>query len=151
MRVILFSLLLSTSLFAKECPQSATTYSCVKYLRNHDGDTITFGPRWAGEKNFKLRVVGIDTAEMVRKGKGSPCQFEKAREAKAFVAQALKNAKDITITGVTGADKYGRTLGNVVYDGKDLKKELLSRGLAMVYVNRRQKNINWCNVKPERL
>lgn len=142
--LILF--LLSFPLLAVECPQSKEAYSCAKYLSNYDGDTITFAPHNGGKK-FKLRVLGIDTPEIVKKGKGTPCQFDKSQEAKKFVAASLKEARRIDVSGITGLDKYGRVLGKVVYDGKELDKELLKRGLAMVYKKRRQKNMNWCQLK----
>lgn len=142
---MILSLFFASALAAVDCPQSKTTYSCVKYLHNYDGDTVTIVTN--GEnKRLRIRVLGIDTPEIVGKGKGTPCQYDKGQKARTFVHEELKKASKINVTGITGPDKYGRVLGKITYDGKALDQELITRGLAMIYRYPRPKNIDWCKV-----
>ena len=118
------------------------TLESAKYIRNYDGDTVTFDiPNLhpvIGDA-VSIRVRGIDTPEI--RGK---CQKEKdlAYEAKKVVADALIGVKDITLTEV-GRGKYFRLVANILADGKDLSKILLDKQLAVVY-NGGTKTKNWC-------
>ncbi len=114
----------------------------VKYVKNYDGDTITFNISYLhpiiGE-NISVRVNGIDTPEI--KGR---CEKEKidARIVKTFVNSELKNAKTIDLVNIN-REKYFRILADVIYDGKNLKQELIKNGLAIEY-NGGTKLKNWC-------
>jgi len=114
----------------------------VKYVKNYDGDTITFNISYVhpiiGE-SISVRVNGVDTPEI--KGK---CEKEKidARIVKIFVSNELKNAKTIDLINVN-REKYFRILADVVYDGKNLKEELIKNGLAVEY-NGGTKLKDWC-------
>ena len=49
------------------CVHTETTLKCVRYVRNYDGDTITFdidGLHSIVGKNISVRVLGIDTPEI---------------------------------------------------------------------------------------
>lgn len=114
----------------------------VKYVKNYDGDTITFNISYLhpiiGE-NISVRVNGIDTPEI--KGK---CEKEKidSKRVKTFVNNELKNAKTIDLVNIN-REKYFRILADVVYDGKNLKQELIKNGFAVEY-NGGTKLKNWC-------
>lgn len=114
----------------------------VKYVKNYDGDTITFNISYLhpiiGE-SISVRVNGIDTPEI--KGK---CEKEKmdARIVKIFVSNELKNAKTINLVNIN-REKYFRILADVIYDGKNLKQELIKNGLAVEY-NGGTKLKDWC-------
>lgn len=118
------------------------TLDRVQYVRNYDGDTVTFNiPNIhpvIGER-VSIRVRGIDTPEI--RGK---CQKEKdlAYEAKAVVKNALVGVKDITLTEV-GRGKYFRLVANIIADGTSLAQILLDKELAVVY-NGGTKTKNWC-------
>jgi len=114
----------------------------VEFVKNHDGDTITVNipgyPDIIG-KEIPVRVLGIDAPEI----KGI-CDNEalSAVQAKRFVTLELTGASKINIVEV-GRDKYFRIDGDVVYDGKSLRKEMLDRGYAYPYDGMTKIN-HWC-------
>ena len=85
----------------------------------HDGDTITV--RTAAEA-LKVRVAGVDCPEF-----GQPW----SSRAKQFTSQ-LVFGKTVTVEP-RGADQYGRTIGRVLVDSRDLSEELLRAGMAWRY------------------
>ena len=104
----------------------------VEYVKNYDGDTITFNIKGVhpllGE-NVSVRLRGVDTPEI--RGR---CQAEKelALKAKRFVANILRRAKRINLRRVARG-KYFRIVADVEVDGRDLKAMLLERGLGVPY------------------
>ncbi len=128
-----------------KCQHDANTFRCVKYLKNHDGDTVTFDipnihPLLG--KKISVRVAHLDTAET--KGK-LPCEKEAARTAKRLTESLLKNAKQIDLANVQ-RDKYFRVLADVVVDGKSIKDLLLKNQLAYSYEGKTKQKIDWCKV-----
>ena len=77
-------------------------YEGAIYVRNYDGDTITFNLPGLhpiiGEK-INIRVNGIDTPEI--RGK---CEKEKydAKQAKEMVTDILKDAEQIELKNIAG-------------------------------------------------
>ena len=94
-------------------------YEGAVYVRNYDGDTITFNlPSLhpiIGEK-ISIRVNGIDTPEI--KGK---CEKEKydAKQAQQMVADILKDAEQIDLKNMERG-KYFRIAADVIVDGESL-------------------------------
>ena len=131
------------------CRDSHTnsTFYCVKYKSNYDGDTVTVNipnvhPLLG--KDINIRVLGVDTPEMY----GTlPCEKEKALEAKKFVKNHLINAKNIKLTGL-GRGKYFRIVADIVADGKSIAKLLEQKKLAYPYFGGTKKRINWCTFSP---
>lgn len=125
------------------CAHDAHTFRCVKFLKNYDGDTLTFDipnvPPILGKK-INVRVAGLDTPEI--KGK-SPCEKEAARTAKKLIESILKSAKVIHLNNIQ-RDKYFRILAEVSVDGKSLKEILLKNNLAYQYQGQTKKKVNWC-------
>ncbi|MBI3654045.1 MAG: thermonuclease family protein [Acidobacteria bacterium] len=85
-----------------------------------DGDTITLLD--PGNKQFKIRFQGIDAPE----------------SRQAFGQRSKQNLSDLvfgkTVTvEFEKTDRYGRTLGKVLLDGKDINLEQLKAGLAWFY------------------
>ena len=119
---------------------SALARTDVKYIKNYDGDTITFNVG-------KVRVLGIDTAELRSK---KPCEKEFGKIAQAFVQKELKTAKQIYLTNNEKRDIFGRILARVHYDGKDLSQVLLDQKLAVAYVPKKRRKVNWCKVQEKR-
>lgn len=145
-------LLLSSFLYAAECPHGSDRFNCVKFIKNYDGDTLTMdipGVHPFFGNNIKVRVRGIDTPEM--KGKG-PCEKEWGRAARGLVEAELKHAKriDLVVRFKDRLDKYGRLLADVVYDGKSLKDILIKNRLAVAYEGKKKQQINWCAMKGQR-
>lgn len=142
-----------TVLASSDCTHGPGQFSCVKYLRNYDGDTMTFdlpGVHKIFGSKTKVRLQGVDTAEIKPKGKELPCEKEWARAAQRWVQEQLKSAKRIDLTKINGKDRYGRLLAQVVYDGKDLKQGLLDNHLAVPYVGKKKARVNWCELKLKR-
>ena len=135
---ILFFLLLPSYSTAK----SFGDYQNPTYVRNYDGDTITFNlpdlHPIIGEK-ISVRVNGIDPPEI----KGN-CEKEKfkAQQAKEMVAEILKDAEQITLKNMERG-KYFRIAADVLIDGEDLGDMLVEAGVAVRYGGRK-KSHKWC-------
>jgi len=84
-----------------------------------DGDTITV--RTATE-TLKVRVAFVDCPEV-----GHPW----SSRAKQFTSRMVFG-KTVTVEP-RGADQYGRTIGRVLVDNRDLGEELLRAGMAWRY------------------
>ncbi len=137
--IIIFLLLLAHSpAYAK----SFGDYEGAIYLRNYDGDTVTFNLPGLhpiiGEK-ISIRVNGIDTPEI--RGK---CEKEKydAKQAKEMVADILRDAEQITLRNLERG-KYFRIVADVIVDGEDLADMLVEAGMAVRYGGGR-KTYQWC-------
>ena len=117
-------------------------YSGAVYLRNYDGDTITFNlpglHSIIGEK-ISIRVNGIDTPEI--KGK---CEKEKydAQQVRDMVADILKDAEQITLKNMERG-KYFRIAADVFVDGENLSEVLVGAGMAIRYSGGK-KTFDWC-------
>ena len=117
-------------------------YEGAVYVRNYDGDTITFNLPGLhpiiGEK-ISIRVNGIDTPEI--KGK---CEKEKydAQQAQQMVADILKDAEQITLKNMEPG-KYFRIAADVIVDGENLSDVLIEAGMAIRY-DGGKKTHKWC-------
>lgn len=114
----------------------------VTYVRNYDGDTITFdihGIHPLIGDHIDIRVRGIDTPEI--RGK---CEQEKiqGRTARKLVESLLRKSKSIRLKDV-GREKYFRVLADVEVDGKNLAEVLIKNGLAVPYDGGTK--IDWCS------
>lgn len=97
---------------------SGITYSVVRIT---DGDTFVATD---GNILFKVRIAGMDAPEKVQ-GYG--------KVAKSALG-TLISGKNISIKTVgNGMDQYGRVLGIVFVDGKDVAENLIQQGLATYY------------------
>jgi endonuclease YncB( thermonuclease family) len=84
-----------------------------------DGDTITV---LEGTTQYKIRLSGVDAPE-------SKQPF--GQKAKQFTSAQVFN-KTVSIA-VVDKDRYGRLVGDVTIDGKNLSQELVKAGLAWHY------------------
>ena len=142
-----FTFLLSfTFLVSGSIPVNATQmygdYEGAIYLRNYDGDTITFNlPNLHPiiGKKIAVRVNGIDTPEI----RGN-CDKEKynAEQAKGWVEDLLKDAERIDLKNLQRG-KYFRIVADVYADGENLAEALVDSGMAVRY-NGGKKNARWC-------
>lgn len=139
------SLALSTQ--SAQCQHTPTSFKCVKYLKNYDGDTLTVnipGVHPLFGDHVSVRVKSIDTPEI--KGK-LPCEKEKARIAQKLIENLLKNARTIELANVE-RDKYFRVLADVIVDQKNLSEVLIKNQLAYKYEGGTKEKTNWCLRKP---
>ena len=104
-------------------PLHAAQYKCTRVT---DGDTIT-----VTQNGFKttIRLVGIDAPEKSRK-KHEPGQPFSQASTKYLAGMVLNKNVDIVSYG---NDRYGRTLGVVYVDGKNVNLEMVKAGFAEVY------------------
>ena len=86
----------------------------------HDGDTLTVLA--AGREAAKVRLVEIDAPESA--------QPYGARSKEAL--SDLVYARTVRVRS-EGRDRYGRTLGRVYVDGRDVNKAMVRAGAAWVY------------------
>jgi micrococcal nuclease len=157
MQTLIFTILIALFphhvLAAESCAHDSTTFRCVKFVKNYDGDTITFDIPNVHSllgKNISVRVAHLDTPEI--RGK-LPCEKESARTAQRLIENLLKRAKRIDLENV-GRDKYFRILADVIVDGKSIKDLLMKNNLAYKYEGGTKENVNWCErmssvTKPE--
>jgi micrococcal nuclease len=117
-------------------------YEGAVYVRNYDGDTITFNlPNLHPiiGKKIRVRLNGIDTPEI--KGK---CDKEKydAEQAREMVGDILKGAEKITLKNMQRGN-YFRIASDVIVDGESLADILIEAGMAVRY-DGGKKNSRWC-------
>ncbi len=124
--------LLPPHLSADDCTHTKASFKCVQYIKNYDGDTVTFnipGAHPLFGNNISIRVNGLDTPEIRTKNK---CEKSKARIAKKLVQNQLRNAKKIDLINIKRG-KYFRIVADIIYDGKNLKNIVLKNKLAYPY------------------
>jgi micrococcal nuclease len=125
--------------------KSFGNYEGAIYLRNYDGDTITFNLPGLhpiiGEK-ISIRVNGIDTPEI----KGA-CEKEKydAKQAREMVAETLTDAEQIILKNMERG-KYFRIAADVIVDGENLSDILIGAGMAVRY-DGGKKTHKWCRME----
>jgi micrococcal nuclease len=98
----------------------------LKVTRVSDGDTIKV--RGASSETT-IRLVGIDAPEISHK---------KREPSQPFGQAATKHLADLVLNKTAeikeyGQDRYGRTLGVVFVDGKNVNLEMIKAGYAEVY------------------
>jgi micrococcal nuclease len=126
------------------CDHTPTQFSCVRYLRNYDADTITVEisdvhPLLGHEA--QVRVNGIDAPEVRTK---DACEAKAADSARLRAKEILTAAKRIDLLNVA-KDKYFRILADVFVDGFSLADILLKEGLAVSYDGGRKEIVKWCD------
>ena len=106
-----------------------------KVTRVTDGDTI----KVTGDgSNITIRLVGIDAPETSKK-KNEPGQPFSQKSTKYLASLVLNKVVDLKSYG-TG--RYGRTLGVVFVNGKNVNLEMVKAGLAEAYKGRPAKGFN---------
>lgn len=113
LRALILSATLPTHAQAAEIP--------VKIIQITDGDTV--GMIDAEKRYFKVRLSGIDSPE--RKQAFS----DKAKEA----LSAKVFEKDIVLDE-SGKDRYGRVLGVLKLEGRNINREMVAEGWAWQFV-----------------
>ncbi len=142
MKRLAFPILALLLLPSYSSAKSFGNYEGAIYIRNYDGDTITFNlPSLhpiIGEK-ISIRVNGIDTPEI--RGKCKKETYD-AKQAKKMVEDILKDAERITLKNMERG-KYFRIMADVIVDGEDLGEVLVEAGMAVRY-DGGKKTHKWC-------
>lgn len=102
-----------------------------------DGDTISIGSE-------VIRLKGFDAPELF--SPGCTLEYTHALAAKKFLVN-LMSVPWVTIVRTKFKDKYGRTLGDVLVDGKSVSEIMISKGYAVPYYTNKSntKRIDWCD------
>ena len=129
------------------CHHDDNNFRCVKYVKNYDGDTVTFNipsihPFFG--KNIPVRLGGIDTPEIRTK---DSCEQKLATKAKQVVHDLLTNAKCIYLQNIERG-KYFRIVADIIFDGKSLTRYLLDNKYGYPYSGNKKQKPNWCGFKP---
>ncbi len=106
-----------------------------KVTRVSDGDTVKAKGH---DIEIKVRLVGIDTPETGKK-KRDPGQ-PYSQKAKKHLGDLILN-KIVDIKGY-GLDRYGRVLGVIHLDGRNINLEMVKAGLAEVYRGKSPKDFS---------
>jgi endonuclease YncB( thermonuclease family) len=122
----------ATSLPAVSLPSSSTPSVSLRVI---DGDTVEV--RTTGEV---IRLPNIDTPET---GGRAQCAAERSAgdAATRAATQFIASANSITINRTDRQDRYGRTIGFVLIDGRDLGEAMIADGHARPWRGRREP---WC-------
>ena len=97
-----------------------------KVVRVYDGDTVK---AVGHDIEIKVRLVGIDAPETSKGKRKSGQPF--GRKAEKHLAGLVLN-KIVNIKGY-GSDRYGRILGEIYIDDKNVNLEMVKTGYAEVY------------------
>lgn len=89
----------------------------------HDGDTITVAPGGALDTPISIRLYGIDAPELTQKyGTAS-------RDA---LRRMLPRESSVQVISM-GMDRYGRSTGLIIHDGRGINAAMLREGQAWLY------------------
>ncbi|WP_184566897.1 thermonuclease family protein [Sulfitobacter undariae] len=117
-------------------PSMSTVPSTIRAqdIRVVDGDTIALGAH-------NIRLMGFDTPETYR----AKCTFERNRgDAATKRLRNLVNGANTLDVRLTGRrDKFGRGLGGLYVDGRDVGALLIEEGLARPYHGGTRQG--WCD------
>ncbi len=91
-------------------------------IRPDDGDTFFY-------KDLTIRILGIDTPEIIHKEHGIYEDQPYGRQAAQLTTQILRKAKTVEYLPYQ-PDTYGRLLAHVFVDGELLSVHLIRAGLA---------------------
>jgi len=100
----------------------------VEILRVVDGDTVLVD---RDGKNTRLRVIGIDTPEIVAKDRPVGCFGSEARD---YAKELLPVGSQLTLVHENELDKYDRLLTYITLsNGQDFGEVMISNGYAYAY------------------
>lgn len=109
-----------------------------------DGDTVAFAAPFLPaplKQELSIRVYGVDTPEKGWRA-GCPSEAAKGDAATHFTKDQLNSATKLQVV-IMDWDKYGgRVLGDILIDGKSLRKLLIDNGFAREYYG--DKKQSWC-------
>lgn len=113
----------------------------VRYV--HDGDTVHL------EDGRKVRLIGINTAELARDDMPEQAYAREAREALNTAISAHRNHVGL-VYGAERHDRYKRTLAHLFTpDGDNLQAHLLLKGLAAAIAHPPNISFSECYARQE--
>lgn len=135
---LLMSIFLPTQAFAAIESKNATVVSC------NDGDTCKV--KLDSGEEIKVRLVGIDAPETRGSKKKAKGRQPYSLEAKEYLNNMVANKKIVLRS--YGPDAFGRTLGDLIVQGKSANMDLIKQGFAECYRGKPPKGYssNECDV-----
>jgi endonuclease YncB( thermonuclease family) len=94
-----------------------------------DGDTIEI--RWPGRTAEVVRILGIDTPEVLHIDHNIPYPQAFGYEAAGFLRGCMATAEKVELLRSAKKDPYGRTLGYIFVDGKNYSALVIKARLAV--------------------
>ena len=140
---LITALAVSLSVAQNKQPQGVTYNTQI--LKVNDGDTIVIAAPFLPpplKPQLAVRIFGVDTPE---KGFRAKCEFEnsKGQAATEFTKNAVKQSKQHQVV-LYDWDKFGgRVLGDIILDGRSLRRMLIANGYAREYYGDAKQS--WCN------
>jgi endonuclease YncB( thermonuclease family) len=102
-----------------------------------DGDTVhAFCP---GRGFIKVRLLGYDTPEVY--SPKCPSEWWAGTKATWALRKRLWTAGEVSLV-LSGSDRYGRRLGTLFVDGRNISRTMIDAGHARAYGGGRRKG--WC-------
>ncbi len=123
--ISILALSYSTALAKKKLNWSLCEKSKIEF---DDGDSF-----FCGDED--IRILGIDTPEIIHKEHGIFIDQPYGRGAKKLTDKLLKDAKRVVLVRYRKGG-YGRTLAHVLVDGELLALQLIRAGLAYETISR---------------
>lgn len=93
-----------------------------------DGDTVRID--WPGKDAEEIRILGIDTPEVLHLDHDLPFPQPFGGEATGFLRGCLAAADKVTLLRSGNQDRYGRTLGYLYVGGKNYSPLVIGARLA---------------------
>jgi micrococcal nuclease len=125
----------TTTVATATTTQIAKIQTNAEVVRVVDGDTLDVKLDSEPDKEYKVRLLGVNTPETVDPRRPVQCF---GKEASDFTKHAL-NGKRIRLEADSQADerdKYGRLLRNLyLEDGTDFNAKLVAEGYAYAYIS----------------
>ncbi len=121
---------------------SASSKIPITIVKIYDGDTVLAQI----DKNlFSIRLIGIDCYETKKIHRAYKQAYQnnlsvdevvcRGKNSQQFLEQLYENNKNKPIfLDFKGIDKYGRVLGIIYFDGKNINQELLDNGNCLKYI-----------------
>jgi micrococcal nuclease len=98
-------------------------------IRFDDGDSIAI--RWGPDKEEQVRILGIDTPEVLHIEHDIPVPQPFGREAAGFLRGCLAVAEKVELLRSGKTDRYGRTLGYLFVNGRNYSVLAIEARLAV--------------------
>ena len=105
----------------------------VAIVRAGDRDTVRLAGGGGGGAS-RLRLIGEDTPETHRPGRGVECGGPQASASMAALLAGHRRGRLVTDPSQDSRDRYGCGLGYLEVAGRDVAETQIRRGWAIVYV-----------------
>ena len=107
----------------------------AEVLRVIDGDSVELAIDLGFDISIKhsIRLAGIDAPETFGVKKTS-LEYQTGLKSKNWLKDKLEGKKVIFLSIKDRDEKYGRFLGKIYLDGKEINQEMLDLGMAKAYM-----------------